>query len=753
MDIGKNVFVDGIVQGVGFRPFIWKIAHQYSLKGKVYNSSKGVDIFIEGTEYDIEQFLNTLKNDAPPLSKINNVIVQDEPYMGYNNFIIAESKVEEGDTSIISPDVTVCEDCLEDIFDESNSRYLYPFTNCTNCGPRFSIIKDLPYDRPLTSMEPFKMCPHCQKEYDNPADRRFHAQPNGCPICGPQLFVYNRDGAEMSISWHDAWIENITDEKIIALKGIGGFHLACDALSGKATKELRVRKGREKKPFALMVKDLQWVNQYCEISEGERELLESKERPIVLLRVKKEFPTKEYISPDIDTIGVMLPYSPLHYLLFHYVNTPIVLTSANYSNKPMVCENKTALEKLRMYADIFIIHNRDIVNRCDDSVVFHVNNQNIVIRPGRGFAPVNWSVESKNDILACGSDLKNTFALTHGDKLTISQYIGDLEDPDTEISYEKSIQQSLDFYKVTPKLITHDLHPDFHSTRWAEQYISNEDIELKAIQHHFAHCAAGYFEHQLSGKALGFAFDGTGYGSDGTIWGGEVFHFDLVNFERVFHFKSIPLPGGEKAIREPLRFLVAALHEYKLLDQYKKKCTKDIRSKIEVYEQIIAFDMNTPLTSSCGRIFDAVSCLLNLCSRQTFDGEAAMKLESCAYKSYEEKSSLPFIIDKNEINFRDLFDAILTLQNENVVSSIIAARFINTIVEVIYTCSEKLIERFGKIPLVFSGGVFQNRMLLEKMYAHKKYKNYKIYLSSFPNDTGIALGQAVIGLKHLNVKG
>ncbi|MBC8206160.1 MAG: Sua5/YciO/YrdC/YwlC family protein [Kiritimatiellales bacterium] len=1028
--MATTIQIKGIVQGVGFRPHVWKLATGLGLTGFVRNDSDGVTIRIE--EGDAERFIEELKSNPPPLSKITEIITFIEPRMNppspkasagqatnerEEGFRIVESEEGAEKSVQISPDISICEDCLRELFDPADRRHGYPFINCVNCGPRYSIINALPYDRPNTSMAEFELCSDCAAEYADPADRRYHAQPVACPACGPKLWFYEKpylaryglSGPADSTFWTIHWKESIEAGKIVAVKGIGGFHLACDALNAEAVAELRRRKARENKPFALMVPDLDWVKQTCELSAAEEKLLTSRERPIVVLRIKKSTASGginlqglsrpevaashsrslfrsapvENIAPNLNTLGVMLPYTPMHHLMFDAVKRPLVMTSANYSSEPMIHTNEDALKTLNGLADEFLLHDRDIVNRCDDSVCAVYGGQTIILRPGRGMGPVSfpfssigrrdacdtdeqgrrdardtvpqasrlpsfnpvldvqqsrrknlphwtqerstyfvtfrlsdsiaqsriseyrelrekwqeyhqppyseqeqdqfdtlfsmrvnnwldegagscilhkpgvakivadallhfneqryvlnewvimpnhvhvlvaplpgyelasilhswkslsahkinehldgngsvWKQESYDHIVrdqeelnrireyirsnprkagvtalqgrrdacdtdeqgrrdACdmvpqasrlpccvvgiGADMKNTFAVAHNGWITLSPYIGDLENPETQEILKTGVQRYLECFDLKPELIVHDLHPDYFSTHIAKQF---SEVR-KPVQHHHAHCIAAAVEHGIAGRAMGVAFDGTGYGSDGTIWGGEILEFDAQSFERKFHLRPFALPGGERAVKEPKRTLISVLSSFQCLEKIEAdfpNLGKNVLTQIES-------GINCPMTSSMGRLFDAAAVLLGACETPTFDGEGPMRLEAMA--DLNEQGALPFAIHDGVIDWIPLFEELINRQSA-IGNRQLSAQFHNTIVEIVFQCLEKL---DGSLPVLFSGGVFQNRLLVEGIKKHPAFDEHRMFFSSYPNDSAIALGQAAFGLAAL----
>jgi hydrogenase maturation protein HypF len=712
---GTAIHITGIVQGVGFRPWVWRMASELGLSGTVRNDFDGVRIELFGKA---DVFLQSLENNPPPLSRIDSIRTTEIESSKPAGFRILESG-EGGDALLrISPDIALCDECRAELFNPSDRRHSYPFINCVNCGPRFSIIEKLPYDRPNTSMRAFAMCPDCHAEYVNPADRRYHAQPIACPACGPAMAPSN---------WEEIWQNAMRQGLVVAVKGIGGFHLACDAGNPEAVFNLRKRKGRENKPFALMVPNLNWIKQVCSMSPEEERLLLSRERPIVLLRVRSDFQTLENIAPGLDTLGVMLPYSPMHEIMFDRFPHPVVMTSANYSSEPMIHTNKTAREKLAGIADVFLMHSRGIANRCDDPVCAVHGGQTIVLRPGRGVAPVSMPVDSENCIVAFGADMKNTFALAHHGMATLHPYIGDLENPDAQAILEHSIAREIDCFKIHPDFVVHDLHPDYFSTHIARRFASEYGIPTIGIQHHHAHLVGAY-----PGRAIGFAFDGTGYGTDGTIWGGEVLLYDTAGFERIFHLRPFALPGGDAAVKNPQRTLQSLLHQIG-------------KSTDAALGAVLDADINCPKTSSMGRMFDAVACLLGACERTTFDGEAAMRLEALADR--DECGDLAFEIKNRQIDWRPLVMDLIEEMEKGIPAATLAARFHNTLAEIVYCCGKKHAGSGERLPWVFSGGVFQNRLLVERI-KNVVGDEFELIFSSYPNDSGLPFGQIHIGAKQ-----
>ena len=718
---GTSIHITGIVQGVGFRPWVWKTANKLGLTGSVRNDFDGVRIELYG---DPAPFLQALESNPPPLASIDAVHVAEIEFKTVEGFMIRESEITGEPLLRISPDIALCDDCRRELLDASDRRYHYPFINCVNCGPRFSIIENLPYDRHRTSMRSFEMCPACRAEYSDPANRRYHAQPIACPDCGPAM---------EPADWEAVWRDSMEQGKIVAVKGVGGFHLACDALNPVAVSCLRKRKGRESKPFALMVPDLDWVRDVCFLSHAEERLINAVERPIVLLKVRQSFPTFDQLAPGLDTLGIMLPYSPMHEIMFDLFPHPVVMTSANYSSEPMIHRNADARRRLETVADVFILHNREIVNRCDDSVCAVFDEETVVVRPGRGIAPISMKADTERCVLACGADMKNTFALAHHGQVTLHPYIGDLAHPEAQAILETAIRLDLDCFRQQPELVVHDMHPDYFSTRIARSLASEFGVPTLAVQHHHAHLVGAH-----PGKAIGFAFDGTGYGTDGTIWGGEVMLYDNNGFSREFHLRPFALPGGDAAVQNPRRVVESLLYQANATNLEDSSTVKQLESGI-----------NCPMTSSMGRLFDAVSCLLGVCESPTYDGEAAMRLEAIADPG--ECGDLEFRIAEGEIDWRPLILDLLDEQERCIPVPVLAARFHNTVAEMVYCCGKKLAAKQGDLPWVFAGGVFQNRFLVERI-RKVAGDEFDLVFSAYPNDSGIPIGQVLIGARQWTSK-
>jgi hydrogenase maturation protein HypF len=748
----------GVVQGVGFRPFIYQMATRHSLKGWVCNTSEDVKIEVEGNKGDIEQFYNDLKTQAPPLARIENLSITYHPPHGYQEFEIRHSITEPGKYQLITPDIATCGACLDEIFNPKDRRYRYPFTNCTNCGPRFTIIADIPYDRPLTTMNDFPMCPDCQAEYQDPLNRRFHAQPNACPVCGPRLELLDAAGNKMPVpDVIDTASALLKEGKLIALKGLGGFQLACDATSEPAVQLLRHRKRRPHKPFAVMVVDISQAKKYCAISDAEETLLISPQRPIVLLSWRQNTSICPAIAPSIKYLGMMLPYTPLHHILLKETGLPLVMTSGNISEEPIARDNEEAVSRLSGIADYFLVHNRDIYARYDDSVTVVEQNQVQIIRRARGYAPfpVHLNFQTKQ-VLACGAEDKNTFCLTRDNYAFISQHVGDMENLETMEHFESTIQLYQKLFRIKPKIIAHDLHPDYLATRYALE-LANKDNNLKtiAVQHHHAHIVSCMVDNRVEAPVIGVAFDGTGYGNDSATWGGEFLVTDYRGFQRMGHLEYLPLPGGAAAIHKPYRIALGYLFQLmgeKLLNTELVFLREIDPGEIYLVKQQVRSGLNTPLNSSMGRLFDAVSALIGIRDVIDYEGQAAIELEMAAYEGIETAvdARYPYaVIDQTGtfvIRLKDLFNAIIDDLRYGIPRNIIAVKFHNTIAQMIGETCLLIGQKTGIKQVALSGGVFQNRLLLRKVIPMLEASRFTVLIhQQVPcNDGGISLGQAVI---------
>jgi hydrogenase maturation protein HypF len=753
----KRIQVRGIVQGVGFRPFVYNLANRLGLAGFVLNHSGGVTIEIEGTIDAVDDFVHRLCSEAPPLASIENTSVADLEVLGDPSFSIRTSHEEAGEFSLISPDVATCADCWQEFGNPENRRYLYPFTNCTNCGPRYTIVEDIPYDRPKTTMSPFQMCESCRREYEDPADRRFHAQPNACPVCGPGLaLVEGSEEPSFDAAASGQILRRVRallkEGKIVAVKGLGGFLLACDASNDSAVGTLRQRKRRSDKPFAVMVRDLESVEQFCTVTLDEREALQSRRRPIVVLARRPDSAISRELVPGNNTLGVMLPYTPLHYLLFSDSErdpsefTALVMTSGNISEEPIVIGNREARQQLANVADAILLHNRDIYMRTDDSVVRVFHGQERVLRRSRGYVPqtINLGVQM-HEVLACGAELKNAFCLTKGSHAILSQHIGDFENYETHQFFEETLRNLKKLFRVEPEAVAFDLHPGYLSSRFAQRL----PITCKlAVQHHHAHIASCMAENHLDGKVIGVAFDGTGFGTDGKIWGGEFLVADFERFSRRAHFRYVPLAGGDAAVRSPWRASLSYLRDAfgddaLTMEAFARKVPKE---EVRLVHAMLSRRINTVETSSCGRLFDAVAALIGLRSEVNFEGQAAIELESIAATGI--LGHYPFALvdgDPMQIDFRPMIEEMVHDIGKRTQGEI-AARFHNTIAQVVLKTCERIREQDGLNRVCLSGGTFQNLYILERVTNGLQDRGFGCFLhSTVPaNDGGISLGQAVI---------
>ncbi len=736
-----KIKIYGIVQGVGFRPFIFKLAKNLDLTGWIFNSTGSVHILVQGQEEKINLFIDSILKDPPPLSRIEKIeregIFTEEIF---REFSIIASKEDQG-FNFMSPDIAVCNDCLSEMRDPRDRRYKYPFINCTNCGPRYTIILDLPYDRDKTTMKIFEMCIECEGEYTDPSSRRFHAQPISCYNCGPSLWI---EGERTDI--FEKIADYLRDGKILAIKGTGGFHLACDPTNYQAVKRLRERKKRPSKPFAIMVKDLDMIKKYCYVNEEEEKILVSRERPIVLLRIKNLYDISPLVSPNNEYLGIMLPYNPYHYLIFDYFDKPIIMTSGNLTDEPIVKDNYEAKEKLKNIADIFVFHNREIFHRIDDSVVFIENNEVNIIRRARGYAPEPIKIPIKiRPSLALGGEFKNTFSLGRENYVFMSPHIGDLEDKDTLIVYEETINEFIRLFKIEPEILIHDLHPQYLSTDLAEKF--RKYMDVKSIQHHKAHFFSLLLDREIKDEIICFAFDGTGYGEDGNIWGGEVFVGNINKVERVGHFKYFPIAGGNYAIENPKKIAISYLIKY--FPEKLEKVFPNIDSfEKEIVEKMIDKGENIFYTSSCGRIFDLVSCFLKIREHIEYEGQAAVELEMTAMKSENQEYYNFKILEENNKFVIDIYPIIeeILYEIEKKEKADIARKFHNTIAQIILTISEMLREIYKIKKIGFSGGVFQNRLLLNLTTLKLNERGFQVYTHKRvpPNDGCISLGQIIL---------
>jgi|AntRauTorcE11898_2_1112593.scaffolds.fasta_scaffold02539_2 hydrogenase maturation protein HypF len=812
--IAKHIDIEGLVQGVGFRPFIYRQARQHDLNGWVRNHTGGVEVYVEGVEYQCEKFIRTLKENAPPASKISQMKAKPAHLQNTHSFTIQPSLNGSQQITNISPDIAVCKDCLEDMKKQPR-RFRYPFTNCTHCGPRFSIVKALPYDRRNTTTQDFEMCPECLKEYENVADRRFHAQPVSCRKCGPvyewkideivatkrrtddNLYSKNPDCWQLAVGsaekpeisdflvfrdWQKVFRKKngefstansgkinpllnqaaqfLTSGQILALKSIGGFQLIADARNEAAIRRLRKIKQRHSKPFAVMFKDLETAGEYTQISEEEAKVLQSWRRPIVILKDRKSL-SKE-VNRGFSTLGVVLPYSPLHYMMMEMLDTPaIVFTSANLKGQPLISKNQEARQLLEKdCCDAVLQHNRRIHHKLDDSIVRVIDDKPSLIRRARGYVPEPVLMkDSVEGILAMGADLKNTFCIGKDRRAILSQYIGDLEDFDVFHHYQNSIDDFNRLFRMNPEIIACDTHPSYHSSEWAKRMVQEHahqgnDLKFIKVQHHHAHIASVMAEHHLDEKVIGVAMDGTGYGDDGKIWGSEFFINDLASYVRRYHLSYLSLPGGEKAIKEPWRLATAVL--YRIFGKEFYQLPINFNQLVDRKDQALVVKVlkkNFNIHESCGmgRLFDVVAALLNLVHISYFDGEGPVKLENIITTSPE---SYPFQFGDDEIDYKPVIRSIVNDLIQEVPKGEIAARFHNTVVQMTEYGVEKLSASTGLKKVVLSGGIFQNKYITEQTTKRLNQNGFDVFMNEKvpSNDGGIALGQMAIAAKKLKNK-
>jgi hydrogenase maturation protein HypF len=758
-----KVIIHGAVQGVGFRPFIYRLSTELGLQGWVLNSSQGVFIEVEGERPVLEEFLLRLEREKPPRAIIHSLEYSFLDPVGYSDFVIRHSEETGEKTVLILPDIATCPECRREVGDPDDRRYRYPFTNCTHCGPRFTIIRALPYDRPNTSMAHFPLCPDCRREYEDPLDRRFHAQPVACPVCGPQVGLW--DGAPDGTG--DEAIRQaaqaVQEGCILAMKGLGGFLLIVDARNEAAVQRLRERKQREEKPFALLYPTLEVVKKHCFVSPLEERVLTSPESPIVLLRRREQKPgfsekpgfcrVCEAVAPGNPYLGVMLPYTPLHDLLMQELGFPVVATSGNRSDEPICIDENEARERLGGIADLFLVHNRPIVRHADDSIVRVVLGQELVLRRARGYAPLPVLLKhAVPPILAVGPHLKNTIALSVGRQVFLSQHIGDLDTPEACAAFERGIADLIRLYEVEPIAIAHDLHPDYFSTQWARRAACDSElfaapVKLVPVQHYHAHLASCLAENEVEGPALGVTWDGTGYGLDGTVWGGEFLWGDASSFERVAHLRTFRLPGGEAAVEEPRRTALGVLWEHFGPEALEWEDLAPVAAfsagERRLLQQMLERGVNSPLTSSAGRLFDAVAALVGLRQKARFEAQAAMMLEYAVDETVTQAYPLS-ILDSRPLvlDWGPLLEALLADLRQGVSVGVMAARFHNALVQGIVAVARTL----GMERAVLSGGCFQNRILLERAYRRLTETGIRVYVHQRipPNDGGIALGQVAV---------
>jgi hydrogenase maturation protein HypF len=804
--IRQRLVVTGVVQGVGFRPFVYGLALDKNLSGFVGNDSSGVFIEIEGPAVSLVAFHEQLVSQSPPLAYIESVTAEMLSPTGETSFIIVHSQAQATQSTLVSPDICICEDCYGELLDPHNRRSGYPFINCTNCGPRFSIIKDIPYDRPLTTMADFPMCVDCQKEYEDPLDRRFHAQPNACSKCGPHIWLELGSGQYASMPGNGSDVGSSTSiiaavqqlllaGKIVAVKGLGGFHLACNARDDAALQTLRERKGRVDKPFAVMARDVETVREFADLTVEEEVYLVSKERPVLLVRKKPGSSLSTLVAPGNQYVGVMLPYTPLHFLLFqpsiennqqsttiskqqiyksvervqsmltsYHALSVLVMTSANYSDEPIVKDNEEARERLSSLADAFLFHNRDIYARCDDSVIRILNTPHVItetgtepqqaagkelhalpIRRSRGYAPFPVKLPFETlPILAVGGELKATFCLAKGQYAYMSQHIGDMENMETLLAFQSAVAHFQHIFRTQPKRIACDLHPRYLSSQWAQQ---QDDLPVVQVQHHHAHIASVMAEHQLDGSepVIGFSFDGTGFGSDGAVWGGEVFVADYHGFDRVAHLKYVPLVGGDTAVKRPYRLALSHLWAAGIDWDDRFLCVQACSSnELDIIKRQIETGLNAVPTSSMGRLFDAVASLTGVRQAITYEAQAAIEFE--AMTAVENHGCYTFALSNGVFDAAPVINGIAQDVLSGVGAPIIAARFHRAVAKLVFNLSVELRAQTEVSAVALSGGVFQNVTLLTQAVKLLQEAGFVVYYHRLvpPNDGGLALGQAIV---------
>ncbi len=769
---GEDIRVSGVVQGVGFRPAVWHLARECSITGQVWNDAGGVSIQAWGSQQALDEFVTRIQSEQPALAQIEKLVrtqlkqAEDVP----DDFQIVLSRGGEVRPGVAS-DAATCYECLAEVMDSFDRRYRYPFTNCTHCGPRLSIISAIPYDRANTSMATFPMCDLCRQEYENPADRRFHAQPNACPVCGPQLWLEDVEGKRLENAAGCDVIQTaarlIQHGSIVAIKGIGGIHLACDAGNDEAVDRLRQRKHRYHKPLAMMALDVAMVSRYADVSAAEADLLQHRSSPIVVVNASGES-LASGISPGQDTLGFMLPYTPMHYLLLQEMDRPIVLTSGNRSDEPQSTDNSEAHRRLGQIADYYLLHDRDIVNRLDDSVMRVMDGEQRFLRRARGYAPQLLLLpdvfSNDKNILAMGSELKNTFCMLKEGRAIVSQHMGDLEDAATFRDYRNNLDLYQQLFEFQPKLIVVDRHPNYLSTQLGRSLAAELNLPLLETQHHHAHIVSCMAEHGLpieTRKVLGVALDGLGYGDDDTIWGGEFLLADYLGYERVAHFQQVPMLGGSQAIREPWRNTLAQLitcldweqvtemyADLEIMHFLQQKPLSSLRKMAERR-------LNSPLTSSAGRLFDAVAAAVGICREQAgYEGQAAIELEVLASSCFADQSDNSYLykLHNSALEWGMMWQGLLDDLRSGVEPAVIAARFHHTVAIAVSSTAMQLCDQHGVERVVLSGGVFQNRLLLEQTSLLMQQHGLEVLLpTQLPaNDGGLSLGQAVIALATNN---
>ena len=761
----KAIKITGIVQGVGFRPFVYRLAKANHLKGEVANTGSGVHILIQGNQRNIDSFCRDLVKKAPPISHITKISTHSASLKNFAQFTIIKTRGSNSnpenylqESALIPPDISVCDECLSELFDKQNTRYNYPFINCTNCGPRYTIIQNMPYDRPCTSMKHFKMCGKCEAEYHDPDNRRFHAQPNACRFCGPRVQLYDKH--KNIIQTADPIKKAATFLKqghILALKGLGGFHISADAQNNTAVTRLRQRKHRGEKPFALMSYTIKHIEKYAHVDTDEQKLLKSLQRPIVILKKKNSALISESVSPKNSYFGVMLPYTPLHYLVLKNDFTALVMTSGNMSNQPIIFDNNEAFKELGIIADYFLIHNRDIYIRADDSILKVRSGQKTFVRRSRGYAPLPVVLKTKTlPILACGGELKNTVCITKENNAFLSQHIGDLENLSSYNFFKNIIQHIKNLLHIRPQAIAFDMHPEYLSAKYAQK---QKNIIKIPVQHHHAHIVSCMAENMINTPVIGIALDGSGYGTDGNIWGSEVMIAHLHKFIRKAHLLYAPMPGGAMAIKQPWRMAISYLYntfgeDFLSLDipMLKQINKKDVRIII----QMILGKLNSPYTSGMGRLFDAISSITGIRNQVSFEGQAAMELEMIAQNKTMQTYECQWSSGKiRKILFQPVIKGIVNDLNKKVALSHISAKFHATIIRIFSGLCIEIRKETHINQVVLSGGVFQNSIILTGLSDLLKQQNFKLFTHKLvpANDGGLSLGQAIVADAIIKNKG
>jgi len=761
--VRRRIRVRGIVQGVGFRPTVYRLATERGLGGWVLNDAEGVVIELEGPAAGVDGFLEALRTEPPPLAEI--IAIEPEPMepLGETAFRIAPSAGGRRE-ALISPDMAVCADCLRELADPADRRYRYPFINCTNCGPRYSIIRDIPYDRPNTTMRHFTMCAACQAEYDDPADRRFHAQPNACPACGPHLALRDAAGRPVAGDAVRAVREALRAGRIVAVKGLTGFHLACDARSDAAVAELRRRKGRDQKALAMMAAGSDAVARRACLEPAARALMESRERPIVLVPKRPACDLSPLVAPASPYVGFMLPYAPVHYLIFEGDFPPMVMTSGNLSEEPICREDDEALARLAGIADLYLLHDRPIHTVCDDSVTMVQRGRPLMLRRGRGYAPrpLRLPVAAPEPVLAVGPELKNALCLARGAGAFVSQHIGDLKNALAAGYFEATAEKLERLLETRPAVLAHDLHPAYLSTRYARRRARSEGLRLIGVQHHHAHVASVMAEHGLEGEVIGLAMDGTGYGPDGTVWGGEVLRASAADFVRLGHLRPVPLPGGDAAVEHPVRTAWALLLETFGPDEAERHrvglAAGEAAADRAAWSAMLARGVSAPRASGLGRLFDAVSVLAGVCAENTYEGQAAIELEAAAHEARDDAAPYTFSISDAAgdgegwvVDTRPLVREVVADAKAGAPSAEISARFHGAVAGMLLASARRARAETGLARVALSGGCFANARLVEWLVPALESEGFQVYAHRDvpPGDGGVALGQAYVAAARL----